>query len=92
MENHGKHEVKFMASGRGKARNPPNPDFPNGIGMSSVTDRNKPYCMINLPYPAPECGVWRVNCETCGFTVVITAAGRPDDPKFIEVECQTTTQ
>jgi hypothetical protein len=87
MENQGKHEVKFIPSGRGKAQCPPNPDYPNGVSMSTVADRKNLYCKIDLTYPAPECGMWSIKCKTCGFTVLVTAAGRPDDPVSLEVEC-----
>lgn len=76
--------VKFVPSGSGKARCDPNPNYPNGLDIK--IDRN-PYCFVALPYPAPECGHWSLLCERCGLTVVVTAAGRSDDPKSVEIPC-----
>jgi hypothetical protein len=45
-------------------------------------------CFVKLPYPAVRVGMWRVACETCGVSVVVTAAGRPDDPRSVRIPCQ----
>lgn len=78
--------VDFVKSGRGKARCASNPDFPDGVELNAA-DQNKPLCKIPLPYPAPECGTWMVVCGSCGLSVAITAAGRPDDPTSVTVNC-----
>lgn len=78
--------VVFRPSGRGKAQCPPNPNFPSGIAIDG-SDPGKPACLFTLPYPAPECGCWEVRCQTCGMSLAITAAGRPDDPVSVRVSC-----
>lgn len=45
-------------------------------------------CSVDLPYPAPECGVWIVRCAACGMSVAITAAGRSDDPRSAHIPCK----
>ncbi len=81
------HSIKFVASGRGKAQCPSNPDFPNGKEIAIPTDA--PFrCEIDLPYPAPECGYFKIDCSLCSMSIAITAAGRPDDPIKLTVPCQ----
>lgn len=81
------HIVQFRASGRGKAQCPPNPNFPNGIEVDASMGEQG--CVVALPYPAPECGLWIINCAACGGGgVAITAAGRADDPKSVKIPCQ----
>ena len=45
-------------------------------------------CCMNLPYPAPRCGVYVIICRKCGFKAVITIAGRPDDPRTVTLPCK----
>lgn len=78
--------VRFASSGRGKAQCPPDPAYPNGIALPSPLP-DAPNCAVELPYPAPECGYWLVECDTCQQTVMITAAGRPDDPISASIPC-----
>lgn len=65
---------------------PPNPDYPAGkdVDMSNGADKT---CEAPLPHPAPRCGYYIVECETCGFRAVITTAGRPDDPRSVKIAC-----
>lgn len=81
-------DVRFCPSGRGKARCPPDPDFPDGkkIDLGIL-----PNCEARLPYPAPECGHFLVTCKSCGASVAVTAAGRLDDPVSVTVPCKTST-
>jgi len=79
-----KHKITFHASGRGKAQCPPDPDYPSG---KIINVGKTPNCVVKLPYPAPECGHFEVRCNTCSSSVVITAAGRPDDPISVTVPC-----
>jgi hypothetical protein len=81
-----KHTVTFHASGRGKAQCAPDPAYPNGVHVDGTKPGEKS-CLVTLPYPAPECGFWAIECETCGFTMAITAAGRVDDPVSVKVPC-----
>lgn len=80
--------VQFEPSGRGKARCPANPDFPNGIAVNAALE-DELSCKADLPYPAPECGVFIVRCSTCGMSIGVTAAGRPDDPISVKIPCKT---
>lgn len=47
--NEAQFDINFQPSGRGKAQNPPNPDYPNGI---AVDTGQRPACLATLPYPA----------------------------------------
>lgn len=79
--------IHFEPSGRGKARCAPDPNYPNGIAIpcpSGVLDS----CLVELPYPAPECGLWLVSCGACDCTMAVTAAGRPDDPISLHMPCK----
>lgn len=80
--------VKFVASGRGPARCAPDPDFPQGKLLTPELDKGVPSCRFDLPYPAPECGWYSVECERCGMTVLVTVAGRPDDPIAVVMPCE----
>lgn len=79
-------DVKFVPSGRGKARCEPNPEYPDGIHIN-LAMKGMPSCSFDLPYPAPECGHWESKCKECGYTCVVTAAGRPDDPRSATFPC-----
>lgn len=78
-------EINFVRSGRGKARCAPDARYPDGVTIDLAGPA--PGCRVLLPYPAPECGYFRVECRTCGMGVYITAAGRPDDPRIVSVPC-----
>jgi len=80
------HKVVFCPSGRGKARCPPDPAYPNG---KKIDLEIQPNCEVQLPYPAPECGQFVITCNDCKAAVIATAAGRPDDPVSITVPCDT---
>ena len=80
------HTVEFQPSGRGKAQCPPNPNFPKGTPVDCSDGGIA--CTKDLPYPAPECGVWIVRCKACGMSVGVTAAGRPDDPTKVTMPCK----
>jgi len=88
MKRKGGHVVEFHASGRGKAQCPPNPAYPEGMDVdASIAGRES--CRVDLPYPAPECGTWTITCLHCPFRLIVTAAGRPDDPRTVTVPCAT---
>jgi len=78
--------VQWKPSGRGQARCSPDPHFPSGKSVN-LAGNKEPNCTIRLDYPAPECGIWYCRCDTCGITVGVTAAGRPDDPTTVRVPC-----
>lgn len=82
-----KHTVEFKPSGRGNARCEPDPNYPNGIAIDGAPNGEK-YCFVELPYPAPECGLWMIHCRECKICVMVTAAGRSDDPISIRIPCK----
>lgn len=84
------HGIDFIPNGRGKAQCEPDPLFPNGKAVD-VSNGQKS-CLVALPYPAAECGAWRVVCSACGLRVGITAAGRPDDPISVKIPCKLITE
>ncbi len=79
-----KHTIEFVASGRGKARCAPDPAYPNG---KAVDGGFAVACLVELPYPAPECGVFHISCADCVSTLIVTAAGRSDDPVSVTMPC-----
>jgi hypothetical protein len=84
-------KIEFIPSGRGKARCAADPNYPHGIALpcpEGTTQR----CFVELPYPAPECGMSDVHCRTCAFSLLITAAGRADDPISVEMPCSEKVQ
>ncbi len=81
-----RHEVEFIPSGRGKAQCAPDPRYPRGIAVDCSFGRTA--CTVTLPYPAPECGHFRVVCRLCETSAGITAAGRPDDPISVKIPCK----
>ncbi len=65
----------------------PDPAYPNGISVD-LSEGAAKTCAIALHYPAPRCGMYIVSCDTCGKRVVVTTAGRPDDPRSLRVACK----
>jgi hypothetical protein len=68
-------------------KRPPNPSYPNGVDVD-CSGCAEATCTQPLPYPAERCGQYLVVCETCGKTIVMTTAGRPDDPRSVKVACK----
>lgn len=64
-----------------------NPEHPKGIDVSSYDSMDRVACVTTLPYPAKGCGYYVLECKRCGLKVVITTAGRPDDPRSAEIGC-----
>jgi hypothetical protein len=81
------HLIEFIKSGRGKARSPANPSLPRGI-VVDMSKRATPSCTVDLPYPAPECGQFHVRCTLCNLSLIVSAAGRPDDPTQVIIACK----
>jgi hypothetical protein len=77
--------VVFFGDGR-KAQSPSNPRYPNGMDID-VSGGKLPRCSVDLPYPAKEVGRFLVSCRICGSQSVVTAAGRPDDPRSVKIPC-----
>lgn len=80
-------DVKFIDRGR-EPREKPDPKFPNGQDISFAPHVLAKSCCSNTPYPAPRCGYYSVLCKECGFTALITVAGRADDPRTITLPCK----
>lgn len=79
-------DVKFNDSGREPTQKP-NPEYLDGIDVNCAPPGMKS-CTRNLPYPAPRCGTYSIVCRTCGYTALVTVAGRRDDPRTITIPCK----
>jgi hypothetical protein len=82
----GRHEVTWHGSGKG-ARMPSDPRYPAGtvVDRGGVLQRK---CKVRLRYPAPEVGFHEIVCLKCRNRVLVTAAGRRDDPHTVMVPCK----
>ena len=65
----------------------PDPEFPSGKDVN-IAAEGQVSCKTTLPYPAKRCGLYVVRCTTCGMSVSITTAGRPDDPRSLTIPCK----
>lgn len=65
---------------------PPNPRYPNGIDVDVSGGAES--CVTDVPYPAKRCGAYHVTCKRCGYSALVTTAGRVDDPRTVRVPCQ----
>ena len=79
-----KFDITWIDSGR-EPQCAPDPRFPQGKDVTSPVEG--PFCKAALPYPAKRCGYYRVVCLNCHVAIAVTTAGRPDDPRSIEVPC-----
>jgi DNA-directed RNA polymerase subunit RPC12/RpoP len=66
----------------------PNPNYPNGVDVDLRSNRNAPACKTNVPYPAARCGYYEIECPKCGLRVMVTTAGRRDDPRSLQTTCK----
>jgi hypothetical protein len=80
----GEFRVQFLSRHR-KASCDPNPDYPEGI---DVDNGMRPACQIRLPYPAECVGLWYVECLECQANMLLTTAGRIDDPRSVALPCR----
>ena len=80
-------EIKWLDRGV-EPRRPPDPAYPLGKDFVAVDNPDAPTCKTPLDYPAPRCGYYAVKCLDCGLTLVLTTAGRPDDPRSLEINCR----
>lgn len=78
--------IEWHGSGRAPTQES-DPNFPDGIALD-VSDKASRTCEARVPWPATEVGFWIVKCRRCRFSVALTAAGRPDDPKSIKLPCR----
>ena len=85
----GRFKVEWVDSGR-EPQCAPSPFFPNGVDISSHLHGipGVRFCKVRLPYPAKRCGVYLIECTKCGHRTGVTTAGRRDDPRSIELDCQ----
>jgi hypothetical protein len=66
----------------------PDPQYPHGKDIPCGDPKAKKICMVTLPYPARRCGLWLVKCSICGYSALVTTAGRPDDPRSVKLPCK----
>jgi len=80
---------QFSIEWRDAGREPecqPDPDYPEGIDI--VMQDKGLSCKVDLPYPAKRCGAYLVRCLICGRGVVLSTAGRADDPRSVTMPCR----
>jgi hypothetical protein len=65
----------------------PDPAYPNGIDVDFTAGR-APACRVSLPYPAQRCGFYMLKCRVCALTMILTTAGRADDPRSVTIPCR----
>jgi hypothetical protein len=85
-----KHIVTWHDNGR-EPQVAPDPAYPSGRDILlplEIAAR----CTVKLPYPAKRCGFYHVKCTHCDCSVAVTTAGRPDDPRSIEIPCKRRLQ
>ncbi len=64
----------------------PNPAYPTGIDVDISAGAPR-RCTTALPYPARRVGLYSLFCTHCGVSVLLSTAGRPDDPRSVTVAC-----
>jgi hypothetical protein len=66
------------------------PDYPDGIDMDFRINREAgvKFCQTALPHPTRRCGYYVVRCVSCGLRVLVTTAGRADDPRSVKITCR----
>ncbi len=67
---------------------PSDPDYPEGIDLDLTKGSPVQSCKLMLPYPAPRCGMFAVYCVHCGCRIMVTTAGRRDDPRSVRIPCR----
>jgi hypothetical protein len=70
------------------AQSPADPRFPRGVTVDLRPKGVARFCTLPLKWPAPGVGSWLIECNQCGFTGVVTAAGRTDDPRSVHIPCK----
>lgn len=66
---------------------PSDPAYPDGIDVDA-SNPGEVSCVTALAYPAKRCGVYAVECTVCGAKIIVTTAGRADDPRTIRIPCK----
>ena len=80
------HKVVWLDLGL-EPRQPPNPKYPRGIDID-VSANAERTCTVLLPYPAKRIGHYMIKCDDCGAQMMVTTAGRVDDPRSIKLGCE----
>ena len=78
--------IRWHDSGR-EPQCAPNPEHPNGVDVD-MSGGAAAACSSALPCPARRCGHYSIHCEDCGQFVIVTTAGRPDDPRSVKLACK----
>jgi hypothetical protein len=78
-------ELHFLDTGQ-ESTSKPDKRYPRGIDLD-LAGKRAPTCVTPLPYPAPRVGKYVLHCMLCGQRVLITVAGRPDDPRSCRLAC-----
>lgn len=69
----------------------PDPNYPDGKDVD-VSFGAPATCETTLEHPTPRCGLYIVRCDVCGYSIALTTAGRPDDPRFLKVACKVVPE
>lgn len=80
-------DVRFIDKGY-KAEEKADPRHPDGMLVNLAPHALAKTCTRNLPYPAPRCGLYALTCRVCGFSGMVTVAGRADDPRMVTIPCK----
>jgi hypothetical protein len=80
------HSIKWIDGGR-EPLGPSDPAHQHGINLDLAHGQIKT-CTVELPYPAPRCGYFSVQCLTCRVSVSVVANGRADDPRMVMIACK----
>jgi DNA-directed RNA polymerase subunit RPC12/RpoP len=83
-------KIEWIDAGREPSCKP-NPAYPDGIDID-LSRGASVRCQTALPYPARRCGAYVVECPVCGIRVMVTTAGRPDDPRSVKIACKTANE
>jgi len=78
--------ITWHNGGDGARLGQPDPAFPHGVDVD-ISEKPAPSCTARLDCPAPRCGAWLIECQECGATVAVSAAGRADDPRSLTMGC-----
>lgn len=82
--------TQFLVTWTDAKREPrcaPDPAYPNGRDVI-MTHPGEASCKTSLPYPARRIGSYEVQCLLCGCKVLLTTAGRADDPRSATLPCR----
>jgi hypothetical protein len=79
-------EVYFLDSGR-EPQCKADPRYPDGVHLNLAVGAEQK-CTRNVPWPAPRCGTYVIECKKCGFKGAIKVGGSPDDPRIVTMPCK----